>query len=45
MDSAMFEGVAQLFNTNSDVKNGAIGIKSDFYHDFVKHVCSASVLE
>jgi hypothetical protein len=26
MDSAMFEGVAKLFNTNADVKNGATGI-------------------
>ena len=30
-DSSMFEGVAKLFNTNADVKNGAIGIKTDFY--------------
>ena len=45
MDSAMFERVAKLFNTNSDVKNGADGVKSDFYHDFIKHVCSGSVVE
>ena len=45
MDSAMFEGVAKLFNTNADVKNGATGIKTDFYHDFIKHVCSGSVVE
>jgi len=45
MDSAMFEGVAKLFNTNSDVKNGATGVKSEFYHDFIKHVCSGSVVE
>lgn len=45
MDSAMFESVAMLFNTNSDVKNSSSGIKSDFYHDFVKHVCSGSVVE
>jgi regulator of replication initiation timing len=45
MDSAMFEGVAKLFNTNADVKNGATGIKSEFYHDFVKHVCSGSMVE
>jgi hypothetical protein len=45
MDSAMFEEVAKLFNTNSDVKNGSTGIKSDFYHDFVKHVCSGSLIE
>ena len=45
MDSAMFEGVAKLFNTNADVKNGATGIKTDFYHDFIKHVCSGSVIE
>jgi len=45
MDSAMFEGVAKLFNTNADVKNGSTGIKTDFYHDFVKHVCSGSVVE
>jgi hypothetical protein len=45
MDSAMFEGVAKLFNTNADVKNGATGIKSEFYHDFIKHVCSGSVVE
>jgi len=45
MDSAMFEAVAKLFNTNADVKNGADGVKSEFYHDFVKHVCSGSVVE
>ena len=45
MDSAMFEEVAKLFNTNADVKNCASGVKSDFYHDFVKHVCSGSVVE
>ena len=45
MDSVMFEEVAKLFNTNSDVKNGSSGIKTDFYHDFVKHVCSGSVVE
>ena len=45
MDSVMFEQVAKLFNTNADVKNGADGIKSDFYHDFVKHVCSGSMVE
>ena len=45
MDSVMFEGVAKLFNTNADVKNGATGIKTDFYHDFIKHVCSGSVVE
>jgi len=45
MDSAMFEQVAKLFNMNADVKNASSGIKSDFYHDFVKHVCSGSVVE
>jgi len=45
MDSVMFEEVAKLFNMNADVKNGAEGIKSDFYHDFVKHVCSGSMVE
>jgi hypothetical protein len=35
MDSSMFEGVAKLFNTNADVKNGAIGIKTDFYQGSV----------
>ena len=45
MDSVMFEEVAKLFNTNTDVKNGASGIKSEFYHDFIKHVCSGSVVE
>ena len=45
MDSVMFEAVAKLFNMNADVKNGADGVKSDFYHDFVKHVCSGSVVE
>ena len=45
MDSVMFETVAKLFNTNADVKNGADGIKSDFYHDFIKQVCSGSVVE
>ena len=45
MDSVMFETVAKLFNTNADVKNGADGVKSDFYHDFVKQVCSGSVVE
>ena len=45
MDSSMFEEVAKLFNTNADVKNGAIGIKTDFYHDFIKQVCSGSVIE
>lgn len=45
MDSSMFEGVAKLFNTNADVKNGAIGIKTDFYHDFIKQVCSGSVVD
>lgn len=45
MDSVMFEEVAKLFNTNADVKNGSTGIKTDFYHDFVKHVCSGSVVE
>ena len=45
MDSVMFETVAKLFNMNADVKNGADGIKSDFYHDFIKHVCSGSMVE
>jgi hypothetical protein len=45
MDSSMFEEVAKVFNTNCDVKNGATGIKTEFYHDFVKHVCSGSVVE
>jgi len=45
MDSAMFEEVANLFNTNADVKNGSTGVKTEFYHDFVKHVCSGSVME
>ena len=45
MDSEMFENVAKLFNTNVDVKNGADGLKSDFYHDFVKYVCSGSMVE
>ena len=45
MDSVMFEAVAKLFNMNADVKNGADGIKSEFYHDFIKHVCSGSVVE
>jgi len=39
MDSVMFEAVANLFNMNAD------GIKSEFYHDFIKHMCSASVVE
>jgi hypothetical protein len=34
-DSSMFEEVAKVFNTNCDVKNGSIGIKTNFYHDFV----------
>ena len=45
MDSVMFEQVAKLFNTNCDVKNGSRGVKSEFYHDFIKHVCSGSVVE
>jgi len=45
MDSVMFEQVAKLFNMNADVKNASDGIKSDFYYDFVKHVCSGSVVE
>ena len=45
MDSAMFEEVAKLFNMNADVKNGSSGVKTDFYHDFVKHICSGSVVE
>jgi hypothetical protein len=45
MDSTMFEEVAKLFNTNADVKNGSTGVKTDFYYDFVKHVCSGSVVE
>ena len=45
MDSAMFEEVAKLFNTNADVKHGCSGVKTEFYHDFVKHVCSGSVVE
>ena len=45
MDSVMFEEVAKLFNMNTDVKNGADGIKSEFYHDFIKQVCSGSVVE
>lgn len=43
MDSNMFERLAILFNTNSDVKRGSEGVKSDFFNDFVKHVCSASL--
>lgn len=45
MDSAMFEEVAKLFNTNADVKSGSTGVKSEFYHDFVKHVCSGSLVD
>ncbi len=44
LDSSMFEGVAKLFNTNADIKNGAIGVKTNFYHDFIKQVCSGSVI-
>ena len=44
LDSSMFEQVAKLFNNNCDIKNAADGIKSDFYIEFVKHVCSASVV-
>lgn len=45
MDSAMFEEVAKLFNINADVKNGSDGVKSDFFYDFVKHVCSGSLID
>jgi len=45
MDSAMFEQVAKLFNTNADVKNAADGIKNEFLLDFIKHVCSGTVVE
>lgn len=45
MDSAMFEEVAKLFNVNADVKHGSSGVKTEFYHDFVKHVCSGSMVE
>ena len=45
MDSAMFEEVAKLFNMNSDVKNGSDGVKTEFFHDFVKQICSGSVIE
>lgn len=45
IDSSMFEQVAKLFNTNADVKNCSTGIKSDFFHDFVKYVCSGSIVE
>ena len=45
MDSSMFEYVAKMFGTNADVKNGSTGIKSEFFHDFVKYVCSGSVVE
>ena len=45
MNSAMFEEVAKLFNTNSDVKKGSLGVKSEFYYDFVKYVCSGSLFE
>jgi len=44
MDSEMFEQVAKLFNTNAEVKSAATGLKNDFYHDFVKHVCSGSTI-
>lgn len=30
MDSAMFESIAKLFNTNADVKNASSGIKNRF---------------
>jgi hypothetical protein len=36
---------SSMFNTNADVKNGAIGVKTNFYHDFIKQVCSGSVIE
>lgn len=45
MDSAMFEAVAKLFNTNADVKNASTGVKSEFYYDFIRHICSASVVD
>ena len=45
MDSVMFEQVAKIFNINADVKNGLSGIKRDFYHDFIKHVCSGSLVD
>ena len=45
MDSVIFEEVAKFFNTNSDVKNCAAGVKTQFYHDFVKNVCSKSMVE
>ena len=45
MDSNMFEEVAKLFNMNADVKNGADGVKSEFYHDFIKYICSGSLIE
>jgi len=45
MSSVMFEEVANLFNTYENVSKGSEGVKTEFYHDFIKHVCSASVVE
>lgn len=45
MDSVIFEEVAKFFNINSDVKNCAAGVKTQFYYDFVKNVCSKSMVE
>lgn len=39
MDSILFQQVATLFTNHIDLKNGAEGIQSDFYNDFVNHVC------
>ena len=45
MSSVMFEEVAKLFNINCDVRNAARGVKTEFYYDFIKHICSGSVVE
>ena len=45
IDSDMLESVAKLFSTNTDVRQASRGIKSEFYHDFVKQVCCASLID
>lgn len=35
----------EILDIKSSVDNGAAGSKTEFYHDFVKNICSKTIVE
>lgn len=44
-DDNVMDTVVKLFDYKSDIEKGSDGEKTEFQHDFVKHVCSQSIKE